>query len=56
MPSTNSTAAAFAATRLHHVIGREPAPRRRSWFYRFFVAPFADMDHREVYRQQQRRR
>jgi hypothetical protein len=37
----------------HHAV-RERAPRRRSWFYRFFIAPFSDMDHRAVHKAAQK--
>jgi len=41
-------------TASHHPQIAEPTlPRaRRSWFFRFFIAPFADMDQRAVWRKQ----
>jgi hypothetical protein len=53
MPRSSADLSALAAAEAHHGWGREPV-RRRSWFYRFFVAPFIDMDHRAVHKAAQK--
>jgi len=52
MPRSSAELSALVAVE-HHGWGREQ-PRRRSWFYRFFVAPFVDMDHRAVHKAAQK--
>lgn len=53
MPRTSADLSSLVAAEAHHGWGREPA-RRRSWFYRFFIAPFIDMDHRAVHKAAQK--
>jgi hypothetical protein len=54
MPRSSADLSSVAAhAEAHHSWGREPV-RRRSWFYRFFIAPFVDMDHRAVHRAAQK--
>lgn len=46
----------IAASRRSRIAERAlPNPGRRSWFYRVFIAPFADMDHRAVWINEQLR-
>jgi len=52
MPRSSADLSALV-TEAHHGWSREPV-RRRSWFYRFFVAPFVDMDHRAVHKAAQK--
>jgi hypothetical protein len=53
MPRSSADLSILAIAEAHHGWGREPV-RRRSWFYRFFVAPFVDMDHRAVHKAAQK--
>jgi hypothetical protein len=52
MPRSSAELSALVAVE-QHGWGREQ-PRRRSWFYRFFIAPFVDMDHRAVHKAAQK--